>query len=136
MDTIIDMARDLGHALQGDERFIRAQMAQAAADEDTGLQELIGEFNLKRIALNNENVKEEKDGEKITALDGEIREIYARIMENPRMNAYQESKEALDGLVRYIATIVTMSAQGQNPDEIEPAGSGCSGSCSSCGGCQ
>ena len=45
MDTIINMARDLGHALQGDERFIRAQMAQAAADEDAGLQELIGEFN-------------------------------------------------------------------------------------------
>ncbi|MCI8554019.1 MAG: YlbF family regulator [Clostridiales bacterium] len=134
MDTIIDMTRDLAHALQGDERFIRTQLAQAAADEDKELQALIGEFNLKRIALNNENVKEEKDGDKITALDGEIREIYARIMANPHMSAYQQAKEGLDALVRHMASIITLSAQGQDPDGIEP--SGCSGSCSTCGGCQ
>ena len=56
---------------------------QAAADEDAGLQDLIGEFNLKRIALNNESTKEEKDGDKITRLDGEIREVYDKIMQNP-----------------------------------------------------
>ena len=37
MDTIIELAKDLGHELQQDDRFIRTQLAQAAADEDTAL---------------------------------------------------------------------------------------------------
>ena len=57
MDQILDMARELGYAIQQDERFIRTQLAQAAADEDEELQGLIGEFNLKRIAPNAEKTK-------------------------------------------------------------------------------
>ena len=33
MDNLIELAKDLAHELQKDERFIRTQMAQAAADE-------------------------------------------------------------------------------------------------------
>ena len=32
MDQILDMARELGYAIQQDERFIRTQLAQAAAE--------------------------------------------------------------------------------------------------------
>ena len=133
MDNLIELAKDLAHELQRDQRFIRAQMAQAAADEDAGLQDLIGEFNLKRIALNNESTKEEKDGDKITRLDGEIREIYDKIMQNPRMNAYQAAKEELDGVVRHMVTVLTLSAQGQDPEQIDDPG--CGGNCAGCSGC-
>ena len=75
MDQIIEMATELGYAIQQDERYIRTQLAQAAADEDEKLQELIGEFNLKRIAINSETTKENKDGEKIQRLDAELREV-------------------------------------------------------------
>ena len=60
LDTIIEMARSLGRALQNDDRFVRTQLAQNAADEDKELQDLIGEFNLKRIALNQETTREER----------------------------------------------------------------------------
>lgn len=50
MDQILDLARELGYSIQQDERFIRTQLAQAAADEDEELQGLIGEFNHKRAA--------------------------------------------------------------------------------------
>ena len=133
MDNLIELAKDLAHELQKDERFIRTQMAQAAADEDAELQNLIGEFNLKRIALNNESTKEEKDGEKTTRLDGEIREVYDKIMQNPHMNAYQAAKEELDGVVRYMATILTLSAQGQDPEHIDDPS--CGGNCAGCSGC-
>jgi hypothetical protein len=133
MDTILDMAKDLGYALQQDERYIRTQMAQAAADEDEALQGLIGEFNLKRIAINNENTKEEKDGEKLKRLDAELREVYARIMQNEHMAAYNEAKTELDKLVHAVGAIVTMSAQGQDPDEVQTGG--CGGDCAGCAGC-
>ena len=79
MEPILEMAKDLAYAIQQDERYIRTQMAQAAADEDEELQGMIGEFNLKRIAINNETTKDEgtRDGEKLKALDGELREVYA-----------------------------------------------------------
>ena len=34
MEPILEMAKDLAYAIQQDERYIRTQMAQAAADED------------------------------------------------------------------------------------------------------
>ena len=42
MDQLIEMAKEMGEAIQMDERFIRTQMAQAAADEDEALQGMIG----------------------------------------------------------------------------------------------
>ena len=120
--------------MQNDERFVRTQLAQAAADEDAELQNLIGEFNLKRIALNQEMSKEDKDNDKLQTLDGEIRDVYARLMANEHMQAYQAAKQELDALVNGVATIVTLSAQGQDPDSIDEAPS-CSGDCSGCAGC-
>ena len=133
MDQIIEMAKYLGYAIQQDERYIRTQLAQAAADEDEKLQELIGEFNLKRIAINSETTKENKDGDKIQRLDAELRDIYARLMANEHMAAYNEAKTELDKLINRIATIVTMSAQGEDPEDV-PA-EGCGGNCSGCSGC-
>ena len=131
---MMDTARELGYMIQQDERYIRAQMAQIAADEDETLQNLIGEFNLKRIALNTESVRDDRDPEKLKKLDGEVREIYAQLMENDNMKAYQAAKAELDDLVRKITMIVQMSAQGEDPETIDTEPQ-CSGNCSSCGGC-
>ena len=133
MDQILDLARELGYSIQQDERFIRTQLAQAAADEDEELQGLIGEFKLNRIAYNAENNKEGKDAEKHSRLDGEIREIYSRLMMNEHMAAYNDAKTELDKLVNQIATIVTMSAQGEDPESI--SAEGCGGNCAGCSGC-
>lgn len=133
MERILEMAKELGHAIQQDERFIRLQAAQTAADEDAELQSLIGEFNLKRMAINSETAKEEKDEEKLKELNKEIREVYARVMANPSMAVYNEAKTAMDKIINGIGAIVNMAAQGMNPDEYDEHN--CSGNCSSCGGC-
>ncbi len=133
MEDMLELARELARTLQQDERFIRTQMAQAAADEDEELQSLIGEFNLKRIAVGNETSKEDKDEAKLKTLDGEIRELYALIMANEHMAAYNEAKTELDKLVNDIGTIITMAAQGQDPDEVHTGG--CGGNCAGCSGC-
>ena len=136
MEPILEMAKDLAYAIQQDERYIRTQMAQAAADEDEELQGMIGEFNLKRIAINNETTKDEgtRDGEKLKALDGELREVYAQIMQNPNMTAYNVAKEEMDGLMRRVTAIITKSVEGEDPDTADYEES-CSGSCASCAGC-
>jgi cell fate (sporulation/competence/biofilm development) regulator YlbF (YheA/YmcA/DUF963 family) len=133
VEQILEMAKELGHALQQDERFIKLQAAQAAADEDAELQGLIGEFNLKRMAINSETAKEDKDEDKLKELNAEIREVYARVMANASMAAYNEAKTAVDKIINGIGAIVNMAAQGMNPDEYEEHN--CGGNCNSCGGC-
>lgn len=136
MDMILDMTRELAEAMQQDERYIKLQLAQAAADEDEALQNLIGEFNLKRIAVNNETTKDEgeKDGEKIRRLDTELRAVYAELMANEHMKAYQAAKEELDLLVNKMMRIITLASQGEDPYEADTE-SNCTGNCASCGGC-
>lgn len=133
MERILEMAKELGHAIQQDERFIRLQAAQTAADEDAELQSLIGEFNLKRMAINSETAKEDKDEEKLKELNKEIREVYAKVMANPSMVSYNEAKTAVDKIINGIGAIVNMAAQGMNPDEYDEHN--CGGNCQTCGGC-
>jgi len=136
MDMLLELAKDLGHEMQSDERFIRMQMAYSATEEDDELKELIGEFNLKRIAMSAEMSKEndeDKDEEKRARLDKELRELHDRLMKNDNMAVYQTARAEMDKLTNDIITIITLSAQGQNPDDA--GSSGCGGSCSSCQGC-
>lgn len=135
MEALLELAKDLGHELQRDPRFIRTQMAQAAADEDKELQDMIGEFNLKRMALNAEASKDEaeQDKEKVIQLNAELREVYARVMANASMAEYQAARAELDTIVNGIGAIINMASQGLNPDDYEEHN--CSGNCSSCGGC-
>ena len=48
---VIKTARELGKAIQADERFIRYAKARLANDNDTELQNAIGNFNIKRMEL-------------------------------------------------------------------------------------
>ena len=58
---VIELARELGKAIQQDERFLAMQIARQNSDNDDELQQLIGEFNLKRMAINNEAAKDDRD---------------------------------------------------------------------------
>ncbi len=132
---IIAQARELGKAIQKEESFINLQEVQKKADADTELQALIGEFNLKRMAINNEASQKERDQEKINVLNNEMREVYAKIMSNENMIAYNEAKQAFDVVANRVMAIVQQSAEGADPETADYSQSSCSGSCESCGGC-
>ena len=70
---IIEMARDLGRALQADEKYQRYVNATLENDKDQVLQDLIGKFNTLRVDINREISKSEKDQEKIARLDSEFK---------------------------------------------------------------
>ena len=55
---IIELARQIGKEIQQDERYLNLQKAEKSSDSDQQLQDLIGDFNLKRMAINNEAQKE------------------------------------------------------------------------------
>ena len=127
---IIEKARELGRLIQEEDSYKKLQDAQKNADADMELQRLIGEFNLKRMSINNEASKKERDQEKLSKLNTEMREAYSQIMSNENMIAYNDAKAAFD-----VVAIVQQSAEGADPETADYSQSSCSGSCATCGGC-
>ena len=134
MDTI-SMARELGKLIQADPRYAAYIAAKENNDKDDELQKLINDFTNKRYELNMEMSKTDKDADKLKELDGVIKNIYGEIMVNPNMAAFNAAKNAMDGMLAEINNIITASANGEDPETCPAAPSGCSGSCSTCGGC-
>ncbi len=136
MDVLVEMAIDLACQLQEDERCKAVFAAQEAADADETLQNLIGDFNLKRMAINTEETKEdgERNAEHLRQLNSDLRAVYAEIMANEHMVAYNNARTALDELVRKIQTAINLAVQGQDPN-LAAQDISCSGDCGSCGGC-
>ena len=130
-------ARELGKAIQATDEFKALEKAKAANDEDNVLENFVGEFNMKRIQINEEMSKQDKkDEDKIKQIDAELKEIYGKIMANENRKAYNDARAGMDKIIDDINTIIGLSANGHNPDTIDPElASSCSGSCSSCGGC-
>ena len=79
--NVLELARQLGHAIQQDDRYIAYTLAKQANDEDEALQNLIQAFELKRMELQMALGKEEKDQEAIAQLNDVVKEIYQRIMQ-------------------------------------------------------
>ena len=134
--NVIEMARELGKTIQQDERYKKYMSACTANDTDTEIQNAIGKFNQLRSELSIEMQKPDTDAERMTSLDKEIKELYDEIMAMPKMVAFNESKAEMDALLNSVNYIISMAANGEDPETCpaEPPHS-CSGSCSTCGGC-
>lgn len=131
---VIEQVRNLGKAIQQDDRFIRYAKAKLANDSDKELQAAIGEFNITRMELDREFQDEQKDEDKVKELNEKLRKIYGDIMSAPAMVEYNTAKADLDVMVNEINTIISKSLDGEDPETCDTA-SGCTGSCSTCGGC-
>ena len=131
---IIELTRELGKLIQQATSYIKLKAAEKDADNDQELQNAIKEFNLKRLAINNETQKAEKDKEKLSKLNEEMQKIYADIMSNKNMIDYNEAKQEFDQITTRIMTIIQNCIDGDDPETTDYTPS-CTGSCSTCGGC-
>ena len=135
---VIEAARALGKAIQADARYTEFQNAKKANDDDIVLQGLMGKLNILQMSYQNESAKDQPDNSRLEQWDEEFRKTYGEVMLNANMRVYEEKKQAVDDLMSYIVNLLTLIVNGADPDTAEPApaeGSGCTGSCSSCGGC-
>ena len=112
---IIEKARELGKLIQQEESYIALQKAQADADADMELQNLIGDFNMKRMSINNEASKKDKDSDKLALLNSQMREDYSKIMSNKNMIAYNEAKDAFDMVANRVLAALFSGRQRAQP---------------------
>lgn len=133
-EEIILKARQLGEALQETDDFTAFLLAKTAADKNEELQDLLGQFNLRKLDLNHAITAETKDPNKINELNQEVKHLYEKLVSHPMMIAYSTAKEELDRTVNFLLRIISESAAGECPYEIEEDAA-CGGDCASCGGC-
>ena len=131
----IEAVRQLGAAIQADERYLAYVAAKKVNDEDEALQAKIGEFNLIRMSLERELTSEEKNDERVKEYNEKLRALYTEVMQNESMMAFENAKAEMDTLMNDINLILTMCVNGEDPMTCDPHAAGCTGSCSTCGGC-
>lgn len=133
---VIELARELGSAIQRDESYIDYKIKQQNVECDENLQKMMKDFNSKKSEINQEISKENTDQSKIDKLNEEINKLYIDIMQNETMNKYNEAKQKFESVLRGITLIINRSSFGEDPKTIDIEESdSCSGSCSSCSGC-
>ena len=134
MDKVIEMTRELGKLIQQDARYKAYVAAREKNDNDPELQKMISEFNDLRVELAGEMSKDDKDAEKLTQLDDDIKTLYGSIMGSELMMEFEAAKAEMDSMLSQINTVITQCANGEDPDTC-PVTTGCTGSCESCAGC-
>ena len=135
MADVIQIARELGAALQEDERYKALVQARKVNDEDEELQNLIGEFNMIMLKAQQEAEKEDKDEAKMQVYNQQYMDAYKKIMDNENMHAYQSAQSELEAVVNTVNGIIAMSLNGEDPMTCDPDAQNCTHDCSTCGGC-
>ncbi len=135
---LIQMARELGAALQQDERCVAMNNANKANEEDSELNDLMGQMQIIQMNYQKEADKnDDADQNKLNAFNDRFTEIYNQIMAKPNMQDFQAARHEVDALMKYITGILTLCVRGEDPATCEPEPEHeCGGQCSSCGGCE
>ncbi|MBP3746422.1 MAG: YlbF family regulator [Ruminococcus sp.] len=133
---VMELTRELGKAIQQDDRYIAYNLAKQVNDNDAELNADIEKFDALRSELNEIMRKDvqAEDTDKLKELDESIKAQYQKIITNKNMVVFQAAQKSLETLINNINQIITMCANGEDPETCQPT-SGCSGSCATCGGC-
>ena len=124
--TVIEKANELGQLIRECPEMKALTDAEAAQAKDEAAQELIKEFNLKRMNL----ARDMQEG-KLTQEEAiqKNNEAFAEMVEKSEsIKAYVEAKKNFDKLLNVVNNIINLYITG------EQAG-GCTHDCSTCGGC-
>ena len=129
----IDLFKKAAAAMQTDPRYLELDAARRENDNDQELQGLIGEFNLKRLDLNNESAKPEPDTAHVAELNQQVNDLYTQIMSSEGMVRYNTAKKECEAMVSHIDAIINTAMNGGDPMTVQEPSESCTGSCSTCG---
>lgn len=135
--SVIELTRQLGAAIQQDERYLAFAKAKEANEKDEALNALMGEIQMIQMNYQMEASKETPDSAKMQEFEAEFNAKYEAFMANENMQKYDEARAEVDSMMNYIMQILGLCVNGADPATCEPEqhDHSCDGSCSSCSGC-
>ncbi len=125
--SVIEKANELGLSLKESQEFIRLEKAQAAQHADMDAQFLLMNYNRNRDELVKKASKPDITKDEMQEIRNEMEAEYTKLTKNANIvefiDAMQQFNEMMDNVNKIVASYVY------------PKEEGCSGSCSTCGGC-
>ncbi len=118
------LARELGKAIQKDERYLNLQKCIDANEADTALNELMAKIQLLQVSYQKE-AEGEGNAEKLQQFEKEFNQLYAEIMQNENMKRYEEARAQIDEMMNYIVELLALCVNGEDPDTCEPQKQDC-----------
>ena len=135
--SVIELTRELGAAIQQDERYLNFAKAREENEKDAELNELMAQIQMVQMNYQMEASKETPDSAKMQEFEAEFNAKYEAFMANENMQKYDEARAEVDSMMNYIMQILGLCVNGADPATCEPEqhDHSCDGSCSSCSGC-
>lgn len=123
--TLIEKAHELGQLIKESEQMTNLKAAEEAQANDEAAQELVKEFNLKRMNL----ARDMQEG-KLSQEDAikKNNEAFEEMVEKSAViREYVEAKKAFDKMVNGVNSVINIYIMGDQ--------GGCTHDCHTCGGC-
>ncbi len=121
---LIKLARELGKAIQADERYLKLEKCIEANEKDAALNELMAKIQFVQTAYQSE-AQGEGNAEKLAQYDNEFQQLYAQVMQNENMKNYEEARAEIDKMMNYLVGILALSVNGEDPETCEPSKNEC-----------
>ena len=129
MNQIIEKARELGQMIAESDEFKALKGAEELQLQDPEAQELMIEYANRRDELSQKAAREDITKEEFEAIQKEMQDAFNKLCTNKNITRYIEANKEFSNLIGQVNSIIAYFVKGE-----EQSG-GCSGNCSSCGGC-
>lgn len=128
MDEILQKAKELGIMIAESGEFEMLKIAEERQLADPEAQKLMMEYANKRDELNRKASFPEISKEEFEEIRKQMQEEFEKLCVNENIKAYLDANSAFSNLINQVNSIIGYFVKGGEE-------SGCSGNCSSCGGC-
>lgn len=123
--TLMEKAHELGELIKASEEMKRMEEADEAQKNDAKAQELLSDFNMKRM-----NLARDLQAGKIEQAEAIIKnnEAFSEMVKQSKtIEEYVEAKKNFDNMIAEVNKVLNYYITGQDPN--------CTHDCSTCGGC-
>ncbi len=127
---VLDLATKLGEALSESDEFKRYRLAEEKYHADEEAARLTAEYGKKSEELAKELSREDIKPSEMIKIRQQMTAEYNKLFNNEVIKEFLQSKQMAESLLSQVNNIIQYYVTG----EEEQTG-GCSGNCSSCGGC-
>lgn len=123
---IFELAKKLGEAIAKDNRLIEFEEAKKEYENNLELQNALKEYEVQQQALQNEMMKDEKDGFTIDAINSRINELYHLIVTHPAFLKLNQLQAEVNDLMSEVNNTITCAITGEDPKTA------CTHNCATC----
>lgn len=128
MQEILEKARELGIMIAESGEFEKLKIAEERQLADPEAQKLMMEYANKRDELANKAQSPDITKEEFEEIKNQMQAEFEKMCVNENVKAYLDASTAFSNMINQVNTIIGYFVKGGDSG-------GCSGNCSSCGGC-